>query len=192
MIAYLSCPFIVNDAHAPYVIVGILITTMHEDFENRSPDIRWPKGFSPEEADLFAHNQMFIAASPGRVWQHLVEAPLWPRWYPNSHSVRLADGSHTLKAGSAFSWTTLGLDINSHVVEFEPYRRLSWFGYLPGEEPSFCHAWHLIPQDGGTLVVTDEVAKGPLPRKVRDRDEGAMHRAHEMWLAVLRWYSERT
>ena len=37
-----------------------------EDIQRRSVHIHWPQGIVPEQADLFAHNDIVIAA------------PLWP------------------------------------------------------------------------------------------------------------------
>ena len=63
--------------------------TMKDDLANRSTDIHWPPGFDPLKADLFSHNELFIKASCERVWQHIIEAPKWPQWYPNSGDVRI-------------------------------------------------------------------------------------------------------
>ena len=54
--------------------------TMSRDLANRSPDIHWPEGFSPDQADLFSHNELRIEASCERVWKHIVEATKWPQW----------------------------------------------------------------------------------------------------------------
>jgi hypothetical protein len=36
-----------------------------EDVKRRSAHIHWPQGIVPEQADLFAHNDILIAAPPG-------------------------------------------------------------------------------------------------------------------------------
>jgi hypothetical protein len=41
--------------------------TMSRDLANRSRDIHWPEGFSPDQADLFSHNELRIEASCERV-----------------------------------------------------------------------------------------------------------------------------
>ena len=164
--------------------------TMKEDLSRRSMEIRWPDGFAPEEADLFAHNQLLINAPAERIWQLLIEANNWPDWYPNAKGVRIQDGGQTLQTDSSFSWTTFGLSIDSRVSEYEPYSRLTWQGFEKGGPPQFCHAWHIIPQGADCLVVTDESAKGPLPKQFRQADESVLNRGHEMWLAVLRWKAE--
>jgi hypothetical protein len=63
---------------------GAKAATMRDDLLHRSPDIHWPAGFEPSNADLFAHNEILINASRERVWKHIVDANRWPTWCPNS------------------------------------------------------------------------------------------------------------
>lgn len=165
--------------------------TMKNDLANRSPDIHWPPGFDPLKADLFSHNELFINASCERVWQHIIEAPKWPQWYPNSKDVRIvSDASSVLKDGAAFRWTTFGLPLESKIREFVPFTRIGWYGYAPGTEPTFYHTWYLTRRDNGCQVVTDEVGNGHDAANLRQTDEGLMHRGHDLWLATLRWVAE--
>jgi hypothetical protein len=55
-----------------------------EDIQHRSAHIRWPEGIVPEQADLFAHNDIVIAAPPAKIWEYLVHATAWPDWYTNA------------------------------------------------------------------------------------------------------------
>ena len=165
--------------------------TMKDDLANRSPDIHWPPGFDPLKADLFAHNELLIDASCERVWQHIIEAPKWPQWYPNARDVRIVSGSNpVLEDGTAFRWTTFGLTIESRIHEFVPFSRIGWYGYAPGTEPAFYQTWYLIRRGNGCRVVTDEVGNGRDAANLRQTDEGLMHRAHDLWLATLRWVAE--
>jgi uncharacterized protein YndB with AHSA1/START domain len=166
------------------------ITPMKDDLANRSPNIHWPEGFSPDKADLFSHNELIINAPCERVWKHIVVATKWPEWYPNSKDIHIVDGPPTLAAGSVFRWTTFGLPLESRINEFIPFTRVGWFGYAPGASPSFYHTWYLQAQGDGCLVVTDEVGKGKDAKHLREIDEGLMHRGHDLWLATLRWISE--
>jgi uncharacterized protein YndB with AHSA1/START domain len=164
--------------------------TMKDDLANRSRDIHWPNGFSPSEADLFSHNEGFIDASCEKVWRHIIEAPKWPQWYPNSKGVEIAGGATTLGANSVFTWTTFGLPLESRINEFVPFSRIGWYGYSPGEAPSFYHTWFLTQVNEGCRVVTDEVGKGPSAKHLRETDEGLMHRGHDLWIATLKWIAE--
>jgi hypothetical protein len=167
------------------------VMTMQDDLAYRSLDIHWPNGFTPADADLFSHNELLIRASCERIWSHIVEATKWPQWYPNSKSVQiLGDGGSVLKRNTTFRWTTFGLPLESRISEFVPFSRIGWFGYAPGEAPSFYHTWYLIPEAQGCHVVTDEVGKGESAIHFREIDEGAMHRGHDLWLATLKWISE--
>jgi uncharacterized protein YndB with AHSA1/START domain len=166
--------------------------TMSRDLANRSPDIHWPDGFSPDHADLFSHNGLRIEASCERVWKHIVEATKWPQWYPNSKDVQIMGGGDELNAGTVFRWTTFGLPLESRINEFTPYSRIGWYGYAPGEKPSFYHTWYLKADGDGCRVVTDEVGMGSSAAHLRASDESLMHRGHDLWLATLRWVAEGT
>ncbi|MCU0733185.1 MAG: SRPBCC family protein [Hyphomonas sp.] len=155
-----------------------------------SSEVRWPPPFSPENADLFSFDEIVIEASAGKIWKHLTDAVRWPEWYPNARNVRFLDAGSTLSRHSRFAWTAGGLDVECAVAEFDPDRRLTWLGALPGETPIFCHPWLLLPHAQGTRVVTAEVAVGDLPRRIREHDENALKRGNAMWLAVLKWISE--
>ena len=52
------------------------------DGAQRSKDIHWPDGFHPEQADLFAHNEIVVHASCEKVFANIVDAQVWPSWYP--------------------------------------------------------------------------------------------------------------
>jgi hypothetical protein len=164
--------------------------TMKDDLANRSLDIHWPKGFTPADADLFSHNELFINASCQHVWRHIVEAGKWPEWYPNAKAVQVLGGSSVLEDNSVFRWTTFGLPLESKINEFVPFSRIGWFGYAPGTAPNFYHTWYLTQDGAGCRVVTDEVGKGESAIHFRQTDESAMHRGHDLWLATLKWVSE--
>jgi hypothetical protein len=44
------------------------------DGAQRSNQIHWPDGFHPEQADLFAHNEIFVHASCKKVFINLADA----------------------------------------------------------------------------------------------------------------------
>lgn len=166
------------------------IRTMKQDLQARSPDIHWPSGFDPAGADLFARNAMLIHAPCSKVFELIVDAPQWPRWYPNASKVRIVDGGSPLGPDTRFQWTTFGLDIESKVHEFVSDSRIGWYGYAPGQLPAFYHTWYLKPTADGCMTDMEEVGKGAAPAHLRDTDEGLMHRGHEVWLETLRWMAE--
>ena len=164
--------------------------SMNDDLAHRSPDIHWPTGFEPEKADLFAHNDLNISASCGRVWTHIIEASRWPTWYPNSRDVEIQGRNPVLRDGTEFRWTTFGLTIESKVHEYVLNRRLGWYGSVPGSPPSFYHSWYLEPEGTTCHVVMDEAGVGMDAAKLRKSDETLMHRGHDLWLATLKWVAE--
>ena len=48
--------------------------TFNGDGAQRSNQIHWPDGFQPEQADLFAHNEIFVHASCKKVFTNLADA----------------------------------------------------------------------------------------------------------------------
>src|ERR1700743_3559077 len=103
--------------------------TFNGDGAQRSNNIHWPNGFHPEQADLFAHNEIVVHASCQKVFASIVDAQAWPEWYPNSHHVKLLNSPDgKLHEGTRFSWDTFGVHIESRVHEFVPNSRIGWGG----------------------------------------------------------------
>ncbi len=160
------------------------------DMANRYADIHWPVGYSPKDANLFAHNEIFIKAPCSTIWQHLIEAPKWPQWYSNSHDVRILNNTNDiLEQGTRFEFNTFGLHINAEISEFVPGSRLGWFG--KGTDINAYHTWLLMNAPEGCHVITEEVAKGPAAIALRKSDPDAMHKGHELWLNGLKQISEK-
>jgi uncharacterized protein YndB with AHSA1/START domain len=169
---------------------GYTAMSMKDDLAHRSADIHWPAGFDPAKADLFAHNELIINASCERVWTVIVDASRWPNWYPNSKDVEIQGGDLLLRNGTVFRWNTFGLAIESKVHEYVLHRRLGWYGYVPGTQPSFYHTWYLEPKDTMCHVVMEEAGVGKDAAGLRQSDETLMHRGHDLWLATLKWEAE--
>jgi Polyketide cyclase / dehydrase and lipid transport len=159
------------------------------DGAQRFKGIHWPEGFHPEQADLFAHNEIVIHASCEKVFSNIADAQAWPSWYPNSHNVKLLNSPDgKLHGGARFSWETFGVDIESQVHEFVPNSRIGWFGNGTG-----MHAYHtflLLKTDEGCHIVTEEVVKGPGAIQFREKQPNAMHERHDLWLSTLKQRSE--
>jgi uncharacterized protein YndB with AHSA1/START domain len=165
------------------------------DLSQRSKEIHWPDGFSPDTADMFAHNEIFINAPSQTVWRYLVEAEKWPEWYPNSQDVRIIKPpTGVLQQGSQFQWTTFGLPLVSEVFEFVPTSRLGWFGSAPSPhaEHTWYHTWFLVDEPQGCHVIMEEVGKGPGAKAMRQTDPGTMHKGHDLWNSRLKQLSEKT
>jgi uncharacterized protein YndB with AHSA1/START domain len=162
-------------------------TPMETDLASRSKEIHWPAGFDPAAAALFAHNEVRINVNCERVWNQLIEARSWPKWYPNAQKVKLMHTYSTaLKEGTVFRWETFGQLLESRVDEFVPSSRIGWYGAAPDSPPSFYHTFYLTPDGDGCSVVTEETGNGPVAAYLRKTDENAMHRGHDLWLASLK------
>ena len=136
-----------------------------EDIQRRSAHIHWPQAIVPEQADLFAHNDIVIAAPPGKIWEHLIRATAWPQWYSNAS------------------------DITVH--EFQPAARIGWYGET--DQWQAYHTWLLEPRgEGTTYVVMEETGTGASPKKLAGSNPGHMHRGHDLWNISLKFLCEST
>jgi hypothetical protein len=94
--------------------------TINGDGAQRNPDIHWPKGQHPEDADLYAHNETMVNASC---------------WYPNSHNVVVHDSpDNKLHEGTKFSWDPFGVHIESTVSRVRAQRPNWLVGFGHGNE----------------------------------------------------------
>jgi hypothetical protein len=162
-----------------------------EDIQRRSAHIHWPEGIVPEQADLFAHNDIVIAAAAGKVWEHLIHATVWPDWYSNASDVVVNAPSGLLGSGVTFDWITFGASIHSTVHEFEPTARVGWYGET--DQWLSYHTWLLEPRDEGTTyVVMEETGTGVNTKRLADSNPGHMHRGHDLWNISLKFLCEST
>jgi len=163
--------------------------TFNGDGALRLKDIHWPDGFHPEQADLFAHNEIVVHASCEKVFANIVDAQVWPSWYPNSHNVKLLNSPDgQLHEGTRFLWDTFGVHIESRVHEFVPDSRIGWFG--DGNGMNAYHTFLLLKTDEGCYIVTEEVVKGAGAIELREKQPNAMHEGHDLWLSTLKQRSE--
>jgi uncharacterized protein YndB with AHSA1/START domain len=163
--------------------------TFNRDGARRSKEIHWPRGFRPEQADLFAHNEIVVHSSCEKVFANIVDAQSWPLWYPNSHNVKLlSSAGGKLHGGTRFSWDTFGVHIESRVNEFVPNSRIGWFG--DGTGMNAYHTFLLLKTNEGCHIVTEEVVKGPGAVEFREKQPGVMHEGHDLWLSTLKQRSE--
>ena len=164
--------------------------TFNADGARRDADIHWPDGFHPEQAELFAHNEIMIHASCETVFANLVDAEKWPSWYSNSKNIKLLNSTDgRLGQGTRFTWETFGVPINSRVHEFVPGSRLGWFGDGPGMNAY--HTFLLLKTEQGCHVITEEVVKGPGAIDFRKNQPNEMHDKHQLWLICLKERAEK-
>ena len=164
--------------------------TVNADGAQINPDIHWPDGQHPEDADLFAHNEIVVHASCETVFANIADAESWPGWYPNAQNVRVHDSPDgKLHDGTRFSWDTFGSHIESTVHEFVPHSRIGWWGYTTGIKAY--HTFLLLKTQEGCRIVTEEVVKGEGAVKIRKERPNATHEGHDLWLKAIKERSEK-
>lgn len=149
--------------------------------------VRWPDDYKPEESSFFVHNEIRVAAAPEHVWAELVAAETWPQWYEGAFDVDVQDGDR-LTDGAVFTWTTMDLDFVSTIREFEPPYRLAWESskdIIQGY-----HAWLIIPDGDGCIVITDEAQKGFLTFFESIFVPNKLSELHDQWLAGMKKRAE--
>ena len=178
------------------------------DRDQRSPDIHWPTTLSLKYSEVFAHNGVVINAPCATVWNHLVQAELWPQWCSFSGQVKIMDGSAMLQKNTKFTW--MGKDLPqdsatlsqyspepmvSKVIEYVPERRIGWYSLgtptIYGPLYEAYHTWLLTPIGAKKCrVIFEEVATGRAARVARGIYPEVVHVGHQQWLEQLKRVSE--
>ncbi|WP_353068028.1 SRPBCC family protein [Tunturibacter empetritectus] len=161
------------------------------DLARRDTTIHWPKGFDPATAAQFSHNELLIPAPCEHVFAQMANVTAWPEWFILVKDVRVEGPNKTPGLGRTLSLSIFNTPITAKITEWVPGKRLSWTPEtVAPSESSHYHAWHFIPVEGGCRAVTEEVGVGPADKKLGTEGSFYMHRAHDLWLASLRYASE--
>ena len=100
-----------------------------------------------------------VAASPGRVWDVLVDVERWPQWTDSVTSVRLSDAG-PLAVGSRVAISQPRIPTATYtVIEWEPISVFTWEQRQPGSTVAAHHVCAPLP-DGGTRVELRVVMSG--------------------------------
>ena len=144
----------------------------------------WLPGFDPQSAPVFTHNELRTTLDAQTLWPVLVRVKDWPSWYPHAANIRTPGAEPDLRLGSVFRWKTMGVNLRTEVVEFEPFTALAWIATGPVSRAF--HRWDFAPAaEGGCLVSTEEVETGIAPRLLARRLKRDLSRAHQVWLEQL-------
>ncbi len=168
-------------------------TTRHDCGRPRHRDtaIDWPKAFNPTDAPVFSHNELLIHADCHRVWMRFTDVTEWPNWFVLVKDVTSDGPGKSVQRGTVLHLTIFGTPVTSRIDEFVPDSRLSWIPQaLTEAKPFHYHTWHFVPESGGCRVITEESGIGPDDIKDPQTISHFMHRAHDLWLASLKWTSE--
>lgn len=158
--------------------------------QNSAPErINWPSGYAPGTSRFYVHNEINIEAPPQKVWELLVRAEEWPKWYKGAKKVAVFNAEDKLlNANNYFTWKTMGLHFTSTIREFEPYSRLSWESKKKSIQGY--HAWLIIPTEKGCKLITDESQNGWLTLLERTFQPNKLHRLHQVWLEEIKRLAE--
>jgi hypothetical protein len=183
--------------------------TVFRDWRQRSPEMHWPTPMLNGAAEIFAHNQIEINASCETVWDHLINAELWPHWCPYSGKVTISGGSQVLQKNTKFTWVSNDVPqdipkfqnltdrVDALVLECDPPSRLGWRSFgrawtIHGVLVSSYHNWFIKPMGPRKCLVTfEEVATGVAARYARTAYPEFVHLSHDHWLQGLKQISER-
>ena len=121
--------------------------------------------------------QLFIKATPERVWEAIVDPELTSKYFYGSRITITPDGRLSTNPDGSESWG------DSEVLEWDPPRKLV-HGWVSAYDPELANeatsrvTWELEPQDGGMTKLT----------LVHDQLEGAPKTAESVaggWMLVL-------
>ena len=166
--------------------------TTAADLPHRDPDIHWPSAFNPSTAKIFSHNELLIRADCHRVFTRLTDLTSWPTWFLLTKDVEILGPDKTVKEGTTAHLRIFGSPISTRITEFVPDSRISWAPKGDTEaQPGHYHTWRLLPKSTGCLVETEESGITAGDAASTKAGDTMMHRAHDLWLASLRYTSEQ-
>ena len=154
-----------------------------------SRQINWPEDYKPADADFYIHSKIQIDAAPELVWGLLIDAENWPNWYEGMSNVEVLNAENKqIHMDCQLTFSTMGRDFDGTVREFEPYARLAW--ETKNEKLGAYHAWLIVPNEHGCLLITDEVQKGKLAKLQKVFLPNKLRKLHDTWLAGFKEKSE--
>ena len=152
--------------------------------KDRSKDV--PKTTINENAPVSVTIEIEIAAEPEIVWEIMANIKDWPSW---NHDVKSVSMDGDLIKGTEFRWKSGRNTITSIIQGVERPRLLAWTGRTVGIRA--IHIWHIKPQDGGTLVRTEESWEGFIVSILRGPMQDELEKAINSGLLYLKTESER-
>ena len=169
------------------------ISELTEDRAHRDPAIHWPKEFDPGIAPVFSHNELLIHTDCHHVFARFIDATDWPNWLILTKDV-VNETPGPTQQGTLLRLNIFNSPIHSRIVEFVPDQRISWIPYGADETETHhghFHTWHFTSEPTGCRVVTEETGIGPNDIEDPAYASHFMHKAHDLWLASLKWTSEQ-
>lgn len=150
--------------------------------------VRFPPDHDPRVSALYALNDIDIQAPPEVVWNLLVDARNWSRYFPPEDQITILGGETDLAQGTRYTRVTVGHLMRCVVTEFEPLRRLSWATTVDGDATGSTayHGWVITPTAEGCHLSTEETLQGEFFLDLIGRQNpGALYSYHQDWVELL-------
>jgi hypothetical protein len=139
-----------------------------------------------ENAPASASGEIEVAASPEIIWDIMTDIDNWPNW---NKDVSWAALSGQFEAGSKFRWKSGPGTISSTIRQVERPRVLAWTGKTLGIYA--IHLWKLEPQNGSTVIRTEESWEGLVTRIFSGKMQKTLEKAINSGLQYLKAEAER-
>lgn len=154
--------------------------------------IRWRDDMAPSRCPIHFTNEREVLASPESIWSLLIDPGAWPKFYPGVEHVELINGDNSLGPATPFETNLAGQDVLVTVEEFEPFRRIAWYGGpKDSEESKAYHAWIITPTPTGCHLWTEETMRGPRWIELAKKAPDGFWLTHEKLLEKLAGLVER-
>ncbi|MGB2832837.1 MAG: SRPBCC family protein [Methylotenera sp.] len=138
-----------------------------------------------KSAPAFAKHELFIKASPSKIWTLITEIDSWPSWNPAIKSARL---NGAIGVGTTFNWKIGGIPITSTFQEIQPTMKIVWTGKAIGTRA--IHVWSLNSTLDGVLVQTSESFEGWLVSLMSKSMQKTLDESLVSWLKELKRRAE--
>jgi uncharacterized protein YndB with AHSA1/START domain len=137
------------------------------------------------QAPLVARKEIFIQASPDKVWGIQTDINSWKEW---QQGISRSQMNGALAVGTSFQWTSGGFAVTSTLQEVQPMRRIAWTGNAFGSKAR--HIWMFKPQGEGTLVTTEESMEGWLISLLKPLMPKFLEQSLDVWVSSLKAKAE--
>jgi len=140
-------------------------------------------GLTDPNAPVKATGEIEISATPKHVWDILSDVSSWPRLRPDIDSVEVEG---PIRPGTSCTLCTTGVKLVLTFGLMTPSRELNWVTAMPGL--LMTNRYVLVPQAGGTRVVSSETITAPgFPQFTDD----VLAERINTWLVAVKAAAER-
>lgn len=164
-------------------ILSLILLTASAGFANAQNQL--PMTIN-QEAPVVQTKEIFIDASPEKVWEVLVQIENWDDW---NDRISQPVVNEKPEVGSTFTWKTNGSKIKSKIHTLQPNRILGWTGKTFGA--TAIHNWYLDSSGKGTTVKVEESMDGWIIGLMKKKMNRILADDMAYWLEKLKTESEK-